>query len=135
LFIDEAYSLAHGGNDYGQGQKAIDILIKDMEDKRDNYIVMLAGYDDEIKDLLLVIQVLNRGFLSSFISEIIQLKRLSKSLCWNSKRTIMRLVIAGLKLLEWSLLIRDLFAEIERLSRQKDLVKSFKRLSLTICSQ
>ncbi len=40
LFIDEAYSLA--GDQYGQ--EAIDTLVKEMEDKRDNLVVIVAGY-------------------------------------------------------------------------------------------
>lgn len=49
LFIDEAYSLYRGesGNDYGQ--EAIDTLIKIMEDKREDLIVIAAGYKDEME--------------------------------------------------------------------------------------
>ncbi len=40
LFIDEAYSLA--GDQYGT--EAIDTLVKEMEDHRDNLVVIVAGY-------------------------------------------------------------------------------------------
>ena len=48
LFIDEAYSLIqNGATDYGK--EAISTLLKRMEDDRDRLIVILAGYDDEMK--------------------------------------------------------------------------------------
>jgi len=47
LFIDEAYSLARGGEkDFGK--EAIDALVKAMEDHRGNLILILAGYQDEM---------------------------------------------------------------------------------------
>ncbi len=48
LFIDEAYSLKPetGGNDFGQ--EAIDAIVKRMEDYRDNLVVIVAGYTDEM---------------------------------------------------------------------------------------
>jgi len=47
LFIDEAYSLARGGEkDFGK--EAIDALVKGMEDHRDNLVLILAGYQDEM---------------------------------------------------------------------------------------
>jgi stage V sporulation protein K len=47
LFIDEAYSLSRGGEkDFGK--EAIDTLVKAMEDHKNNFILILAGYSDEM---------------------------------------------------------------------------------------
>ena len=47
LFIDEAYSLARGGEkDFGK--EAIDALVKAMEDYRDKFVLILAGYPEEM---------------------------------------------------------------------------------------
>lgn len=49
LFIDEAYSLnkGEGGKDFGS--EAIEILLKRMEDHRENLVVIAAGYTDEMR--------------------------------------------------------------------------------------
>ncbi len=42
LFIDEAYSLA--GDQYGR--ESVDTLVKEMEDRRDDLVLIVAGYPD-----------------------------------------------------------------------------------------
>lgn len=61
LFIDEAYSLARGGEkDFGK--EAIDTLVKAMEDYKDNLILILAGYKDEMDNFISI----NPGLKSRF---------------------------------------------------------------------
>ena len=51
LFIDEAYALSEGGeNDFGK--EAIETILKRMEDNRGDFIVIVAGYTDNMKNFL-----------------------------------------------------------------------------------
>lgn len=62
LFIDEAYALGNNGDrgltDYGK--EAIDTLVKAMEDYRGKFCVILAGYKNEMRQMIDV----NPGFKS-----------------------------------------------------------------------
>ena len=59
LFVDEAYSLARGGQ-WDYGGEALDALVKAMEDYRNSLVVILAGYTQEMQNLF----VLNPGLES-----------------------------------------------------------------------
>lgn len=52
LFIDEAYSLFKKDNDKDYGREAIDTLLKAMEDHRDDFVVIVAGYPTQMEDFL-----------------------------------------------------------------------------------
>ncbi len=54
LFIDEAYALTSKESASDFGQEAVETLLKAMEDNRDDFIVIVAGYE-----------VLMEGFISS----------------------------------------------------------------------
>jgi probable Rubsico expression protein CbbX len=48
LFIDEAYYLYRPENERDYGQEAIEILLQVMEDRRDDLVVILAGYKERM---------------------------------------------------------------------------------------
>lgn len=68
LFIDEAYSLAGSGYSQGDafGEEAVSTLLKRMEDSREDFVVVAAGYTD------LMIRFLrsNAGLASRFTATI-----------------------------------------------------------------
>ena len=48
LFIDEAYYLYRPENERDYGQEAIEMLLQAMEDKREDLVVILAGYQERM---------------------------------------------------------------------------------------
>ncbi len=67
LFIDEAYTLSRGGNDFGQ--EAIDTLLKRMEDHKGEFVVIVAGYTEEMTEFLASNPGLNSRFPNKFLFE------------------------------------------------------------------
>jgi stage V sporulation protein K len=62
LFIDEAYSLNPTSGENDQSAKILDTLVKLLEDNRDNFICIIAGYTQEMDDMLQY----NPGMVSRF---------------------------------------------------------------------
>jgi probable Rubsico expression protein CbbX len=48
LFIDEAYYLFRPENERDYGQETIEILLQEMENRRDDLVVIMAGYKDRM---------------------------------------------------------------------------------------
>jgi SpoVK/Ycf46/Vps4 family AAA+-type ATPase len=70
LFIDEAYTLIKkGGSGQDFGQEAIDILLKRMEDKKGEFVVIAAGYTEEMNSFLNSNPGLKSRFTHTFIFE------------------------------------------------------------------
>ncbi len=61
LFIDEAYSL-HDASENGYGKEAITEILTAMENHRNDMVVIVAGYEKEMKNFL----DMNPGLLSRF---------------------------------------------------------------------
>ncbi len=66
LFIDEAYALA-GGGQFSYGNEAIAVILKNMEDNRGKFAVIVAGYPDNMENFL----KMNPGLKSRFDKTLI----------------------------------------------------------------
>ncbi len=73
LFLDEAYSLSAGNSESDFGKEAISALITEMENHRDDMVIIMAGYVDEMEKLMEI----NPG-LKSRMPYIIEFKNYSR---------------------------------------------------------
>lgn len=88
LFVDEAYSLVskEGANDFGH--EAVETILKAMEDHRDDFVVIVAGYEDLMEEFLASNPGLESRFNRYFVFEDYngeQLFEIFKSMCDKNK--------------------------------------------------
>lgn len=91
LFIDEAYALANQDNANDFGREAIEVLLKGMEDHRDNLIVIVAGYTDLMGDFIHANPGLESRFNKYFYFEDYdggQLAEIFRSVCKKNGYTL-----------------------------------------------
>ena len=91
LFIDEAYALVNqeNGNDFGH--EAIEVLLKNMEDHRDDLIVIVAGYTDLMEKFIHSNPGLESRFNKYFFFEDYdggQLMEIFRSMCKKNGYTL-----------------------------------------------
>lgn len=85
LFIDEAYAITEGGstNSSNFGKKAIATLIKEMEDHRGEFSVIVAGYTDNMKRFIEI----NPGMKSRF-DKTFHFKDFTENELWEIAQTM-----------------------------------------------
>ncbi|MEH6869345.1 AAA family ATPase [Bacillus safensis] len=66
LFIDEAYSFVEGDTPHRNGDRNIAVIVQQMEDLRDEVMVVVAGYKKEMEDFL----NMNPGLRSRFSNTV-----------------------------------------------------------------
>ncbi len=100
LFIDEAYQLAGGENDFGR--QAIETLLVALEERRSSLVVILAGYTDRMETFLDINPGLRSrvphtiefaDYTSEEIAEIV-VRRLRGE--WRFNEDLVRRIAAGL---------------------------------------
>jgi hypothetical protein len=136
LFVDEAYSLSgSSGGDFGQ--EAVSTMLKYMEDNRDDMVVILAGYPEDMAVLL----ASNAGLASRFSKTIEfadydgeELAGVFLGLCLSSGYTVTDLGLAAVEAVcaAWP---RDRGFGNGRLARnlyEQTVMAQAERLSLTL---
>ena len=91
LFIDEAYALINQDSANDFGREAIEVLLKNMEDHRDDLIVIVAGYTDLMEKFIHANPGLESRFNKYFYFEDYtapQLLEIFRSMCTRGGYTL-----------------------------------------------
>lgn len=115
LFIDEAYSLANEGDNDSFSKECIDTLCEALSDHKDNLMVIIAGYENELDATFFKA---NRGLQSRFIWRFIMDDYSHKEMMEIFKK---RVIESG-----WSFLGDNTLKEVW-FREKKDAFKNFGR--------
>ena len=136
LFVDEAYSLTHDERDL-YGKEAVDCLVKGMEDRRGDLMVIVAGYPEQMRKFV----ASNPGLLSRFgrtylfedyaLDELAEIfRRRVKAAGFVGAADLKEAVLSSLKIL-WELgLTESGNARLVRTLFERTVMEQASRLSL-----
>lgn len=91
LFIDEAYQLLGNGGNSDLGKKALEVIMDRMENDRENCTIIMAGYEDELRQLL----AFNTGLESRF-QTIIHFEDYDNKTCYKIFQNLLAKDLEGL---------------------------------------
>jgi len=115
LFIDEAYSLASREQNDSFSKECLDILCESLSDHKDDLMVIIAGYEDEINNTLFKA---NQGLKSRFIWRF--------SIDTYTPKELMRIFKRKVEITEWQIIDDDVLSE-KWFHSNKDHLKSYGR--------
>ena len=115
LFIDEAYSLASREQNDSFSKECLDILCESLSDHKDDLMVIIAGYEDEINNTLFKA---NQGLKSRFIWRF--------SIDTYTPKELMRIFKRKVEITEWQFIDDDVLSE-KWFHSNKDHLKSYGR--------
>jgi len=115
LFIDEAYSLASREQNDSFSKECLDILCESLSDHKDDLMVIIAGYEDEINNTLFKA---NQGLKSRFIWRF--------SIDTYTPKELMRIFKRKVEITEWQFIDDDVLSE-KWFHSNKEHLKSYGR--------
>ena len=115
LFIDEAYSLASREQNDSFSKECLDILCESLSDHKDDLMVIIAGYEDEINNTLFKA---NQGLKSRFIWRF--------SIDTYTPKELMRIFKRKVEITDWQFIDDDVLSE-KWFHSNKDHLKSYGR--------
>jgi len=128
LFIDEAYSLANCEREDSYSKECLDTLCEALSDHKNDLMVIIAGYEDELNDTFFRI---NKGLESRFIWRFTMEEYSSKELLNIFKKKILEIdwhleIIDETKLQKW---FEDKKSSFKYFGRDMELLLTYVKIA------